>query len=43
MYAIKSCMESASYKSMHTCEGADRSALLRKGNSETELAVEKCK
>lgn len=43
MYAIKPRTESASYKSMHTCKGADRSVLFRKRNSETDVAVGKCK
>lgn len=43
MYAIKLCVESASYKNVYTCEGADQFVLFRKGNSETDLAVRKCK
>lgn len=43
MYAIKSCIESAGYKNVYTCEGADQFVLFRKGNSETDPAVRRCK
>lgn len=43
MYAIKSCIESASCKNVYTYEGADQFVLFRKGDSETDPAVRKCK